>query len=112
MLKNRRASQQALWSASSSEQIVRRRGAAAAAAAIAIVLPEAGIGFGAVLKLVDGHLPLEMRGGVLIALVVVPQRHTEAVVTLGIGAGLFGGIENVRRQIDSTGKDGKIASGH
>lgn len=94
-----------------SEQIVRRRGGTAAAA-ITIVLPEAGIGFRAVLQLVDGHLPLEMRRSVLVALVIVPQRHTEAVVTLSIGASLFGCIQDVWRQIDSARKNGEIASGH
>ena len=51
-----------------------------------------------------------MRGSFFIAFVVVPQRDTEAVVSLGIGTSLFGCIEDVRREIDSAGEDGGVAA--
>jgi hypothetical protein len=53
-----------------------------------------------------------MGGSVLVTLVIVPKSNAEGIVALSVGALLFRSIENVRRQIDSAGENGKIAGGH
>jgi len=94
-----------------SEKIIAGRRSEAAACVFAI-LPERRISLRAILHLVDSHLPLEMGSSVLVTLVVVPQCHAEAVVSLSIGTSLLGCIENVGGEIDSAAKNGKIARGH